>query len=52
MSSVHGASSPSINVNAQNIITQKFLLRKSHERFDTGIVKLRKFQYWGKKPFL
>ena len=28
-----------INVHAKNIETQKFLLRKSSESFDTGIVK-------------
>ena len=46
ISSVHGAFSLSINVHAQNIGTQKSLLRKSEESFDTGIVKkFRKFQY-------
>ena len=30
--------------------TKKFLLRKSLESFDTGIVKkVRRFQYWKKK---
>ena len=38
-------------MHAQNTGTQKFLLRKSEERFDTGIVKkVRKFQFWAKKP--
>ena len=53
ISSVHGAFSLSFNVHAQNIGTQKFLLGKSKERFDTGIVKkLRTFQYWAKSAFV
>ena len=50
ISSVRGAFSLSVHEHAQNIETQIFLLRKSRESFDTGIVKkLRKFQYWPKK---
>ena len=38
---------------AQNNGTEKRLLRKSLESFDTGIVKkLRRFQYWANKNFL
>ena len=45
ISSVLGAFSLSINMHAQNIGTQKLLLRMCKESFDTGIMKkLRKSQ--------
>ena len=50
ISSLYRTFSLSINVHEQNIGTQEFLLRKSYEGFDIGIVKkLRKFQNWAKK---
>ena len=43
----------SSNVHAQNTGTQKFLLGKPQQSFDTGLdKKFRKFQYWANKPFL
>ena len=40
----------SIDVHAQNIGNQTYLLRKSRESFDTGIVKkFRRFEYLAKK---
>ena len=43
ISSLYGAFSLSINVHEQNIGTQEFLLKKSYEGFDIGILKkLRK----------
>ena len=40
-------------MHAQNIGTEKSVLKKSEESFDTGIVKkVRKFQYRAKKSFL
>ena len=53
ISCVHGAFSLSINVHAQNIEIQNFLLRKSLECFDTGIMKRSvKCQYWAKETFV
>ena len=53
ISSVHGAFSLSINAHAQSMGTEKFLLSRSLENFDTRIVKrLRKFQYWAKRTVL
>ena len=53
ISSVHAVFSYSIIVHTQNIVTQKNLLRKSSECFDTGIVKkMSNFQYWNNKTFL
>ena len=47
ISSLHGAFSLFTNAYAQNIESQKLLLRKSQESFDTGTVKKqRTFQYW------
>ena len=40
-------------MHAQNIGTEKSVLKKSEESFDTGIVKkVRKFQHRAKKSYL